>query len=128
MLSTTKSVVLRESEPDIEGDDRTVRFPEVMSTDENDHGKELENDHPPDDAGNVQAEPVRNDSHQTRTKTRNASRRYPEPIFFDDFEDDGQLCDSCGVPLQTVEIVGDSLNQATATSKTNPIPSLIGIR
>jgi len=125
LLSTTKSVVLRESEPDIEEDDRTVRFPEVMSTDENDHGRELENDHPPDDAGNVQAEPVRNDPHQTRTKTRNASRRYPEPIFFDDFVDDGPLYDSYGVPLKSVEFVGDSSNQATATSNTKPIPRIV---
>ena len=97
LLSTTESVVLCESESDIEEDDRTVRFPEVMPTDENDHGRELENDHPPDDAGNVQADPVRNDPHQTRTTTRHASRRYPEPIFLEDVEEDGPLCDSYGV-------------------------------
>ena len=126
LLSITKSLDLYKSEPDInEEDDRTVQFPEVMSTDENDHGRELENDPPPDDAGNVQAEPVRNEPPQTRTKTRKASRRYPEPIFSDDFEDDGPLYDSYGVLMRTAESVGDSSNQATATSNTKPIPRIV---
>jgi hypothetical protein len=127
LLSITKSLDLYKCEPDIKKeDDRTVQFPEVMSTDENDHCRELENDPPPDDAGNVQAEPVRNEPPQIRTKTRKASRRYyPEPIFSYDFEDDGQLYDSYSVLMRTAEYVGDSSNQATATSNTKPIPRTV---
>ena len=58
LLSTNKSVVLRESEPDIEEEDRAEHFPEVKSIAKDNHGLELENDHPPHDAGNVRPEPV----------------------------------------------------------------------
>ena len=77
-------MVLCESEPDIVEGDRAEHFPEVtwslvtsMQIDENDHGLELENDHPPDDVGNVQPEPVRNEPPQTRSRSRKASRRLP---------------------------------------------------
>jgi hypothetical protein len=85
------------------------------------HGLELENDHPPRDAGNVQPELVCNVPPQTRTRTRSASYRYPSPEFPSDFEDGSLLYDSYGVPMRTEEDLGDSSNQATATSKDKPI-------
>ena len=57
--SSTKSVVLYEREPVIVEEDRAEQIPEVMSTEDN-HGLELEIDHPPRDARNVQPEPVCN--------------------------------------------------------------------
>jgi hypothetical protein len=53
LLSTNKSVVLCESEPDIVEEDQAEHFPEVTSIAKDNHGLELENDHPPRDAGNV---------------------------------------------------------------------------
>jgi hypothetical protein len=125
LLSTNKSVVLCESEPDIVEEDRAEHFPEVMSIVTDNHGLELENDHPPYDAGNVQSEPVCNEPPQTRTRTRSASYRYPSPNFPSDFEDDGLLYDSYGVPMRIEEYAGDGLNQATATSKDKPTPRMV---
>jgi hypothetical protein len=101
-------------------DDLAEHFPEVTSIETDNHGLELENDHPPDDAGNVQPEPVCNGPLQTRSRTRSASYRYPSPGFPSDFEDDGLLYDSYGVPMRIEEYAGDSSNQATATSKDKP--------
>ncbi len=39
-----------------------------------------------------------------------------------DFEDDGLLYDSYGVPMRIEDSAGDSSNQATATSKDKPTP------
>ena len=123
LLSTNKSVVLCESEPDIVEEDRAEHFPEVMSIETDNHGLELENDHPPYDAGNVQPEPVCNGPPQSRSRTRSASYRYPSPGFpsASDLEDDGLLYDSYGVPMRIEEYAGDSSNQATATSKDKPV-------
>ena len=57
LLSNNKSVVLYEREPVIVEEDRAEHIPEATSS-EDDHGLELENDHPPRDAGNVQPESV----------------------------------------------------------------------
>ena len=83
--SSTKSVVLYEREPVIVEEDRAEQIPEVMSTEDN-HGLELEIDHPPRDAGNVQPESVCNVPPQTRIRTRSASLRYPSPGFPSDYE------------------------------------------
>ncbi len=99
LLSTNKSVVLCESEPAIVEEDRAAQFPQVTSIEDN-HGLELENDRPPRDAGNVQPEPVCNVPPQTYSRTRIASLRYPSPDFPSDFEDGGLLYDSYGVPMR----------------------------
>ncbi len=126
LLSTNKSVVLCESEPDIVEEDRAEQFPEVTSIKDN-HDLELENDHPPRDAGNVQPEPVCNVPPQleTRSRTRRASLRYPSPDFPSDFEDGGLLYDSYGVPMRLGEDLGDSSNQATVTSRDKPNPRIV---
>ncbi len=101
LLSTNKTVVLCESEPDIVEEDWAEHFPEVMSIATDNHGLELENDHPPHDAGNVQPEPVCNGPPQTRSRIRSALHRCPSPEFPSDFEDDRLLCDSYGVVFRT---------------------------
>jgi hypothetical protein len=115
-----ESVELCESEPDIVEEDRAEHFPEVTSIAKDNHGLELENDHPPSDAGNVQPEPVCNVPPKIRSRTRRASYRYPSPEFPSDFEGGCLLYDSYGVPMLTGEDLGDSSNQATATSKDKP--------
>jgi hypothetical protein len=90
-----------------------------MSTEDN-HCVELEIDHPPRDAGNVQPEPVRNFPPQTRSRTRLASYRYPSPYCPGDDEDGGLLYDSYGVPMRPGEDLGNSSNQASGTSRDKP--------
>jgi hypothetical protein len=53
LLSNNKSMVLYECEPVIMEEDRAEQIPEVTSMKDN-HGLELENNHPPRGAGNVQ--------------------------------------------------------------------------
>ena len=119
LLSSTKSVMLYEREPVIVEEDRAEQIPEVMSTEDN-HGLELEIDHPPRDAGNVQPEPVCNVPPQTRIRTRSASLRYPSPGFPSDYEYCGLLYDSYGVLMRPGEDIGNSSNQAPGTSKDKP--------
>ena len=125
LLSTNKSVVLCEGEPEIVEEDRAEHFPEVKSIATDNHGLKLENDHLPHDAGNVQPEPVCNGPPQTRSRTRSALYRCRPPEFPSDFEDDGLLYDSYGVPMRIEEYAGDSSNQATATSKDKPISRMV---
>jgi len=124
LLSNNKSVVLYEREPVIVEEDRAEQIPEVMSTEDN-HGLELEIDHPPRDAGNVQPEPVCNVPPQTRSRTRLASYRYPSPYCPGDDEDGGLLYDSYGVPMRPGEDLGNSSNQASGTSRDKPNPRMV---
>jgi hypothetical protein len=116
LLSSTKSVVLYEREPVIVEEDRAEQIPEIMSTEDN-HGLELEIDHPPSDAGNVQPEAVCNVPPETRSRTRLASYRYPSPYCPVDDEDGGLLYDSYDVPMRPGEDLGNSSIQATGTSR-----------
>jgi hypothetical protein len=120
--------MLCESEPAIVEEDpsRAEQFPEVTSIEDN-HGLELENDHPPRDDGNVQPEPVCNVPPQTRSRTRIASLRYPSPDFPSDFEDGCLLYDSdfYGVPMSSGKDLGDSSNQATVSSRDKPNPRTV---
>ena len=77
LLSSTKSVELY-CEPVIVEEDCAGQDPEVTSSGD-DHGSELEINHPQHDAGNVQPETVCNVPPQTRSRTRLASYRYPSP-------------------------------------------------
>ena len=83
-------MVLYDREPVIVEEDRAEQIPEVMSMEDN-HGLELENDHPPRDAGNVQPELVCNVPPQTRSRTRIALLLYPPPDFPSNYEDGGLL-------------------------------------
>ncbi len=124
LLSSTKSVVLYEREPVIVEEDRAEQIPEVMSMEDN-HGLELEIDHPPRDAGNVQPETVCNVPPQTRSRTRLASYRYPSPYCLGDDEDGGLLYDSYGVPMRPGEDLGNSSIQASGTSRDKPNPRMV---
>ncbi len=74
LLTNTKSMALI-YEPVNEEEDFAGQDPEVMSSGD-DHGSELEINHPQHDAGNVQPETVCNVPPQTRSRTRRASFRY----------------------------------------------------
>jgi hypothetical protein len=118
LLSNNKSVALYECEPAIVEEGRAEQIPEVTSEEDN-HGLELENDHPPRDAGNVQPEPVCNAPPQTRSRTRLASYRYPSPYGLSDYEDGGLLYEST-TPTVSRCILGRTL--VTARTK------LLGLR
>ncbi len=85
-----------------------------------DHGQELENDHPPNDVGNVLPEPMSSGPPQTRSWTRKSPFNYPSAYCLGDDEYDEPPNDSYGVPLSADEYAGDSSNQATAKSKGKP--------
>ncbi len=116
--------MLSEREPVIVEEDRAEHIPEAASS-EDDHGLELENDHPPRDAGNVQPESVCDVPPQTRSRTRLASYRYPPPYCPGDDEDVGLLYDSYGVSMRPGEDLGNSSNQASGTSRDKPNPWMV---
>jgi hypothetical protein len=124
LLSNTKSMALYEREPVIVEEDCAGQVPEATSSGA-DLGSELEIDHPPRDAGNVQPETVCNVPPQTRSRTRMASYRHPSPFCPSDDEDGGLLYESYGVPMRPGEDLGNSSTQASGTSGDKPNPRMV---
>ncbi len=124
LLSNNKNMALYEREPVIVEEDRAGQVPEATSSGD-DLGSELEIDHPPRDAGNVQPEIVCNVAPQTRSRTRLASYRYPSPFCPGDDEDGGLLYDSYGVLMRPGEDLGNSSTQASGTSRDKPNPLMV---
>jgi hypothetical protein len=98
--------------------------PEVMSSGD-DHGSELEINHPQHDAGNVEPETVCNVPPQTRSRTRRASFRYPSPVCPSHDKVGVLLHDSYGVPMRPGEDLGNSSIQASGTSRDKPNPRMV---